>query len=232
MGFIEPCIPTQVAKPPSGLQWIHEIKLDGYRLIVCRRQGHARLFTRRGYDWSERYPLIAAAAASLTVDATIDGEAVVCDRDGIANLEALRNRKNDRSAILYAFDLLEVDGADLRPLPLSHRKERLRQLLQGCPLGIQFNDHIEGDGAIVFAHACKLGFEGIISKDRTRAYQSGLSKTWLKVKNPASLGLTLFHGPGASARFPAAASIGTPFAEHPKETGNTNGPEPSEVQTG
>jgi bifunctional non-homologous end joining protein LigD len=79
-GFIDPCIPTLATKPPVGPQWIHEIKHDGYRLIVCRRAGRVRVFTRRGYDWTERYPLIREAMAALPQDATIDGEAVVCAR--------------------------------------------------------------------------------------------------------------------------------------------------------
>jgi bifunctional non-homologous end joining protein LigD len=122
VGFIEPCIPTVAHKPPAGPQWIHEIKHDGFRPIVCRRDGRVRLFTRRGYDWSERYPLIVAAADALTQDATIDGEVVVCDDAGIANFERLQGWAHDRHAFLYAFDLLELDGEDWRPRPLEARK--------------------------------------------------------------------------------------------------------------
>jgi hypothetical protein len=122
-GFIDPCIPTVAHKPPAGPEWVHEIKHDGFRLIVCRRAGRVRLFTRRGFDWSERYPLIVAAADALTQDATMDGEVVVCDDAGVANFERLQGRAHDRAAFLYAFDLLELDGEDWRPCPLEARKE-------------------------------------------------------------------------------------------------------------
>jgi ATP-dependent DNA ligase len=194
-GFIEPCIPTAADTPPNGPQWIHEIKLDGYRLIVSKRGDRVRLFTRRGYDWSERYPQIVAAASALPKNATIDGEAVVTVESGVANFDRLHSRRNDGEATLYAFDLLTFDGGDMRELPLELRKDRLRQLLKSCPAGIQFNDHIEGDGATVFAHACKLGFEGIVSKDRTRPYRSGPSKTWLKIKNPEAPGVLRLDDP-------------------------------------
>jgi ATP-dependent DNA ligase len=193
VGFIEPCIPARAQKPPAGPQWLHEIKHDGYRLIVCRRADRVRLFTRRGYDWTERYPLIAAAADALACDATIDGEVVVCDRAGVADFERLHSREHDGRAFLRAFDLLELDGEDLRPSPLFERKAALRRLLRRAKTGIHFVDHLEGDGAKVFAHACELGLEGIISKDRTRSYRSGRSNTWLKIKNPQAPGMLRFE---------------------------------------
>src|SRR5215469_11546107 len=94
-GFVDPCIPTLATKPPVGPQWIHEIKHDGYRLIVCRRADRGRVFTRRRYDWTERYPLIREAMLALPQDATIDGEAVVCDPMGVANFELLHSREHD-----------------------------------------------------------------------------------------------------------------------------------------
>ena len=130
----------------------------------------------------------------LAEDATIDGEAVVCDPMGVADFELLHSREYDRRALLYAFDLLELDGVDLRPFPLDRRKDQLRKLLLDCMTGIQFNEHLEDDGATVFAHACRLGCEGIVSKDRTRPYRSGPSKTWLKIKNPKSPGVLRFEG--------------------------------------
>jgi len=113
VGFIEPCIPTRAPKPPAGPQWIHEIKHDGYRLIVCRRGDRVRLFTRRGYDWTDRYSLIAAAADALPCNATIDGEVVVCNGSGVADFERVHRRQVDGRAFLWAFDLLELDGEDL-----------------------------------------------------------------------------------------------------------------------
>jgi ATP-dependent DNA ligase len=106
----------------------YEIKHDGYRLIARRHGDRVRLFTRRGYDWAERYPQIREAMLGLPQDATIDGEAVVCDPMGVANFELLHSRKHDARAFLYAFDLLELDGVDLRPFPLERRKEQLRKL--------------------------------------------------------------------------------------------------------
>jgi ATP-dependent DNA ligase len=192
-GIIEPCIPTAVSKPPVGPQWIHEIKHDGYRLIVRKREGRVRLFTRRGYDWSERYPRISAALAALgTASATIDGEAVFCAGAGVAVFDKLHSRAYDDQVILYSFDLLELDGEDWRPRPLEERKAKLEQLLAKAPAGIHFNEHMAGDGAAIFAHACKLGAEGIVSKHRERAYRPGPSKTWLKIKNPMAPGVLRF----------------------------------------
>jgi ATP-dependent DNA ligase len=125
-GFIEPCIPTRAARPPSGPDWIHEIKHDGYRLIVRAASPLVRLFTLRGFDWTDRYPAIAGAATKVAARSfTIDGEAVVCGSDGVAVFEALHRRHRATEAILYAFDLLELDGEDLRPVPLGERKARL-----------------------------------------------------------------------------------------------------------
>jgi ATP-dependent DNA ligase len=194
-GFIDPCIPTLATKPPVGPQWIHEIKHDGYRMLACRRGGRVRLFTRRGYDWTDRYPLIRSATQALPVDATVDGEAVICDANGLADFERLHSREHDRQAILYAFDLLELEGRDLRAVPLDQRKDQLRALLVASASGIVFNEHLEEDGATVFAHACKLGAEGIVSKDRTRPYRSGPSKNWLKIKNPKAPGTLRFKEP-------------------------------------
>jgi ATP-dependent DNA ligase len=128
-GFVAPCIPSRAPKPPAGPDWVHEIKHDGYRLMV-RREGDAfRLFTRRGYDWTVRYPAIAASAAKLRAKSfTIDGEAVVCGPDGVALFDALHQRWKATDVMLYAFDLLELDGEDLRPLPLDKRKARLARL--------------------------------------------------------------------------------------------------------
>jgi bifunctional non-homologous end joining protein LigD len=185
--FIPPCIPTGAVKPPAGSDWVHEIKHDGYRLQV-RREGEAvRLFTRRGYDWSGRYPAIAVTAMLLRANSfTLDGEAVVCGPDGVAIFDALHRRGTVNEAMLYAFDLLELDSADLRPLPLSDRKKRLARLLGGRRLGIVLSDHTDEDGATIFRQACRMGLEGIVSKRLTAPYRSGPSRDWLKVKNPES----------------------------------------------
>jgi bifunctional non-homologous end joining protein LigD len=119
-GVIQPCIPTRAAKPPAGPDWVHEIKHDGYRLIARRHGDSVRLFTRGGFDWSDRYPAISRAAAKLRARSfTIDGEAAVCGPNGLAIFDALHRRGAVTEAMLFAFDLLELDGVDYRPLPLG-----------------------------------------------------------------------------------------------------------------
>ena len=195
LGFIEPCIPTRADTPPVGPNWIHEIKHDGYRLIVRKKDGRVRLFTRRGFDWTDRFPLIRDAVAGLRSNAlVIDGEAVYCDRDGVANFEKLQSQALNGRVFLYAFDLLERGGVDLRPQPLEERRGNLQYLLRKVTGGgIQFNEHIDGDGATIFKHACKLGLEGIVSKHREHPYRSGPSKVWLKIKNPLAPGVLRFE---------------------------------------
>jgi bifunctional non-homologous end joining protein LigD len=186
-GFVDPCIPSRAPKPPSGPDWVHEVKHDGYRLIVRRDGETVRLFTRRGHDWTDRYPAIAAAAAKLKARSfTLDGEAVVAGADGVAVFDALHRRGRVVDAILQAFDLLEQDGEDLRPLPLIERKKRLARLLARSRTGIVINEHTDDEGAMVFLHACKMGLEGIVSKRLTAPYRSGPSRDWIKVKNPDS----------------------------------------------
>jgi ATP-dependent DNA ligase len=186
-GFVEPCIPARAAKPPAGPGWVHEIKHDGYRLIVRRDGDSARLFTRRGYDWTDRYSAIASAAAKLRAKSfTIDGEAAVAGADGIAVFDALHRRHRADDAILYAFDLLEFNGKDLRMLPLSERKAKLEKLLARAQAALIFNEHTAEEGAVVFRHACMMGLEGIVSKRLTTPYRSGPSRDWIKVKNPDS----------------------------------------------
>ena len=153
-GIIEPCIPSRATKPPAGPQWIHEIKHDGYRLIARKRDGRVRLFTRNGFDWSDRYPRISEAVAALrTASATIDGEAVWCDGKGLAIFDKLHSRAHDGEVSLYAFDLLELDGTDWRPRTLEERKGRLAKLLANAPPGIQYSEHLEGDGLAMLPSA-------------------------------------------------------------------------------
>jgi bifunctional non-homologous end joining protein LigD len=157
-GYIPPCIPTRAQRPPVGPDWVHEIKHDGYRLQVRRDGDSVRLFTRRGYDCTARYPAIVSSAAELRATSfTLDGEAVVCGPDGIAIFDALHRRGTVAEAMLYAFDLLELDGEDLRPLPLSARKGRLAKLIGRCRLGIVLSEHTDEDGATIFLHACMMG---------------------------------------------------------------------------
>lgn len=146
---------------------MHEIKHDGYRLIARRVEGRVRLYTKRGYDWMERYPLIVEAVMRLRVRSIVlDGEAMCFDRKGRHDFDALWNRTNDQSARLCAFDLLELDGEDFRQKPLLERKKRLAKLLKNARYGLDYVEHMEGDGAVIFEHACKLGLEGIVKTYR------------------------------------------------------------------
>jgi bifunctional non-homologous end joining protein LigD len=178
-GFVDPCIPSRAPKPPSGSGWVHEVN-DGYRLIERRDGDAVRLFTRRGYDWTGRYPAIASAAAKIRAQSfTLDGEAVLAGADGVAVFDALHRRGRVTDAILQAFDLLELDGEDLQPLLLGQRKPRLARLLARAQAGIALNDHTDENGAVVFRQAC-------VSKRLAAPYRSGPSRDWLKVKNPNS----------------------------------------------
>jgi bifunctional non-homologous end joining protein LigD len=160
--------------------------------MVWRDGDRVRLFTRRGFDWTQRYPWIVHSARRLrTTRFLIDGEVVACGEDGIADFARLHSQAHDASAFLYAFDLLAVDGTDTRREQLDERRGKLRKLLPR-PDGIRFSEGLDGDGEIMFRHACRFGLEGIVCKRRDSAYSSGPSKTWLKVKNPASPAMLRF----------------------------------------
>jgi len=116
----------------------------------------------------------------------IDGEAVACDDNGVASFDLVRHHRANDSVFLYAFDLIELNGDDLRRDPLEVRKATLRSMMAKAGLGLRFNEHMEGDGPTVFAHACKMGLEGIVSKRKDSTYRSGRSPDWLKMKNPAA----------------------------------------------
>jgi bifunctional non-homologous end joining protein LigD len=182
--FIQPCRPTLVANPPVGPGWLHEVKHDGYRLLARKDADRVRLWTRYGTDFTGRLPAIAGAVRALPVDnALIDGEAVVFRPDGHSDFAALRTRAGGEQAALVAFDLLGLKGDDLRQRPLEERRDALAQLVGGVD-GVQFSKALATEGAVVFAHACKLGLEGIVSKRAGSRYRSGPSRNWLKVLNP------------------------------------------------
>ena len=149
-----------------------------------------RVFSRNGKDWTASVPLIVAAAKALPVEsALIDGECVVCDDKGVADFDALRSALaggRAPNAFLYAFDLLELNGEDLRKLTWEDRRERLVNLLKGKRIGIVLSEHIDGDGEALFRHACAMGLEGLVAKRRQSRYRSGPSRDWIKVKNPAA----------------------------------------------
>jgi bifunctional non-homologous end joining protein LigD len=183
-GFIAPCLPSKTDKLPSGSEWLHEIKHDGFRVIARKKGAQVRLYSRPGNDLTHRFPLIVETLARLrSRSCIIDGEAVACDENGVTSFDRVRYRHHDESIFLYAFDLIELNGDDLRPDPLEGRKANLEMILAKAGPGIRFNEHMEGDGETVFRHACKLGLEGIVSKRKESPYRSGRSPDWLKMKD-------------------------------------------------
>jgi bifunctional non-homologous end joining protein LigD len=183
----DPCLPRPASEPPAGPGWIHEIKHDGFRILAHRRGRSVRLLTRNGNDFADRFPLIAEAIEALPVKScVIDGEAIVCDGDGLAVFDRIRGHATNAGAILCAFDLIEVNGEDIRREMIEDRKRRLAGLLRLQHEGIAINEHFGGEGAVIFKHACALGCEGIVSKRMGSPYRAGRSAHWLKVKNPAA----------------------------------------------
>jgi len=171
--FVQPCLPSPVERPPSGPAWIHEIKHDGFRLLARRGATSVRLFTRNGHDWTERFPLIVEALSALkATTCLLDGEAIRCDDDtGLAEFEGLRSRRGD--VHLCAFDILELDGRDLRLEPLAKRRALLARLIRKPRCGVVLNAQFEHDEPLVFEHACLLSCEGIVGKRNDSRYRSG-----------------------------------------------------------
>jgi bifunctional non-homologous end joining protein LigD len=181
----EACLPRKAKEPPGGPGWIHEIKHDGFRILARKDGNQVRLITRNGYDFTGRYSLIVDAIASLPLETCIiDGEAIVVDQDGLSVFDLLRYRQHDHAAALCAFDLLELDGTDLRPSPIEERKQHLAWALRERHHGIALNATYDGDGALIYQHACALGCEGIVSKRLGTPYRAGRTDQWLKMKNP------------------------------------------------
>jgi len=186
--FVEPALATLSANPPSGERWLHEIKFDGYRLQAHLSAGRVKLSTRTGLDWTKKFGKeIAAALQALPVGtALIDGELVVETSAGVSDFSALQadlsEGRSDRFAF-YAFDLLYLDGYDLREAPLAARKAALEPILAaGGPI-LRYSQHFVEDGALVFEHVARLGLEGIVSKRADTPYRSGRTKSWLKAKS-------------------------------------------------
>ena len=181
----EPCIPARGTKVPAGPDWIHEIKHDGYRVIVQREGKRVRLFTRNGHDWTDRYPLIVEAALkNRSSSFVIDGEAVLLGVDGASDFDGLQSGKHDTEVQLYAFDCLALDGDDLPKLPLSLRKTNLARLLARRPDGIFVAPFERAEtGPDLFRKVCEFGPDGLVSKHRDHSYRAGTSPNWLRVKN-------------------------------------------------
>jgi bifunctional non-homologous end joining protein LigD len=186
--FIRPELATLVDQPPEGSPWVHEIKVDGYRTAARIEGGKVRLLTRTGLDWTARFRPIATALASLPVKtAYLDGEVAVLGPDGVSSFAALQDalsKGRSGDLVYFAFDLLHLDGLDLTPLPLIERKAALKKLLGRCRGGgpIRYTYHVQGQGGRFYAHACKLGLEGIVSKLAKSPYRPRRTTEWLKVK--------------------------------------------------
>lgn len=161
----DPCLPRPADQPPAGPGWIHEIKHDGFRILAHRQGRTIRLISRNDNDLADRFPLAAEAVAALPVrSCVIDGEAIVRDDSGLAVFDLIRGHGRNGRAILCAFDLLEVNGEDVRSEPIEDRKRRLAGLLRQPHEGIALNETYREDGAIIHKHACALGCEAIVSK--------------------------------------------------------------------
>lgn len=170
---------------PTGREWYHEVKYDGYRLLVQREGKRIRLLTRNGHDRTDRYPLIVEGALrNRQTSFVIDGEAVLLGVDGVSDFNGLHSRKYNDEVQLYAFDVLALGGDDLRKLPLSIRKSNRARLLARRPDGIFVAPFESGEiGSDLFRAACRFGLEGLVSKRRDSVYRSGRSPSWVKVKN-------------------------------------------------
>ncbi len=185
--YFKPQLALPAKRAPAGDQWLHEIKVDGYRLIAVRNQEHVRLLTRSEQDWTSRFPTIARAIADLHVDSiALDGEVASVDSDGRTSFKCLQRsirRNDDHGLVYFAFDLLHLNGEDCSRMPLMERKQLLQYILASDSNGyLRFTDHVQGQGDEVHQAACHLGLEGIVSKRADATYTSGRSESWRKIK--------------------------------------------------
>jgi bifunctional non-homologous end joining protein LigD len=183
--FVPPQLATLASAPPEGDGWLHEIKYDGYRAIAALAGDRCRLYTRSGQDWTDKFAAVAASLRELKVgSALLDGEIVALDEKGRSSFQRLQNALKEGRIPLtyYVFDILELDGRDLRDEPLVRRKEILKSLLKDAPDAIRYSADVDGNGDKVLAQACRLGLEGIVSKQADKPYVSRRAPSWLKIK--------------------------------------------------
>jgi len=174
-----------VDEAPTGDEWLHEQKFDGYRIVAEKVDGETHLLSRRFNDWTPQFPTVADAVTALACDSvTLDGEVCVVMPDGRTSFQALQNAfgKRDANVAYYVFDLLALDGEDLTKLPLEARKQRLAKLVGKKHGVIRYSDHVVGNGPAFFELACKKGLEGIVSKRRDKPYLPGRGSSWVKTK--------------------------------------------------
>lgn len=186
-GFIKPALSRLVTTPPEGSDtWIHEMKFDGYRMQTHLKNGLARMYTRNGLDWSNTFPHLLSNIEEVdAMSAIFDGEVVALDEKGRTNFQMLQNsltKKNDKHLRYYIFDILYLDGKDLRSLPLMERKEILKKVLKKSPSNILFSEHFETSGKDFFKASCDHELEGIVSKLANSPYISGRHDAWVKTK--------------------------------------------------
>jgi bifunctional non-homologous end joining protein LigD len=216
-----PELATLVDQPPRGQDWIYETKYDGYRILARVQNGQVALATRNGNDFSARAPKVVASLAQLPADGLLlDGELVSPPRDSRANasragdFQALQNALREgrsHELVYYVFDCLFMEGEDLRDLPLSARKQALARVLPKDGPVLKQSQHLTGDGSEILAHACRLGFEGVIAKRNTARYRSGRGKSWLKLKcmGREEFVIVGFTPPGGSRMYLGALLLAT-----------------------
>ncbi len=188
--FVEPELATLVSEAPAGKDWLHEIKLDGYRMLARLDQGRVRWLSRNGHDWSARFAALSSAVQALPAErALLDGEVVVLRPDGTTSFQDLQQAEGRIDRLTYfAFDLLHLDGLDLRAVPLLERKRILHLLLAGPRRSagrrnaLRYSDHILGEGPAFYRESCRSKLEGIVSKQSNRPYRSGRTREWVKTK--------------------------------------------------
>lgn len=211
-GFIEPCLLTQQAKLPAGDLWQYEVKLDGYRAQIHLSPGRVKIFTRNGLDWTDSFTTIAAAADKIAAhSAVLDGEIVVPGANGVPNFHAIKPAiANGQDRLyFYAFDLLYLDGRDLRGVALADRRRALETLIAGRPGGrILMSEATHEDGADLLRHAAEMGLEGIVAKRIDAPYRSGRVTTWIKVKVKKSMALPIIGYVPAKGGSIAALRLG------------------------
>jgi bifunctional non-homologous end joining protein LigD len=249
-GFVKPQLATLRATAPADDKYVHEIKFDSYRIQAHLRGGLATIYTRSGLNWTKRFPTVAHAMGHLpATEIILDGEVVSPEENGRANFSQLQDDlskpRYDRM-VFYVFDLLYLDGFDLRACPLIERKEALAHFLSAAKniAPIHFSEHFETDGASLFKQACDLGLEGIISKYKNAPYKSERNESWLKIKCSQSaryevIGYSYTHTHTCPITTQAAAKASQPIAPRgiPRYVATTqpkygNGPNFSGVERG
>jgi DNA ligase D-like protein (predicted ligase) len=219
--FVSPQLSQPVEKPPSGPQWIHEIKLDGYRMAARIDNGRVQLLTRTGLDWTHKYPSVASALANLDVQtAYLDGELCGVDAAGLpgfAQTQAATDGERGVHVVYYAFDILHLDGWDVSSLALIERKAILEPLVSNKP-GLQFSGYDTGDGELILKHAGQLGFEGVVSKTIDAPYAPGNRGLWRKAKalNRQEFVIVGWSDPEGSRPYLGALLLGYYYADDGK----------------